>query len=97
MTPSSQPHQTTALRQRGEIVALVIILLAAAALNLFQLAQNGFGNTYYAAAVKSMLTSWHNLFFASYDPVGFVSVDKPPLGFWVQAASAAIFGFTASG
>ena len=24
---------------------------------------------------------------------GFVSVDKPPLGFWIQAASAKVFGF----
>src|SRR5205085_7506019 len=27
-------------------------------------------------------------------PGGFVSIDKPPLGFWLQAASAKIFGFT---
>jgi 4-amino-4-deoxy-L-arabinose transferase-like glycosyltransferase len=39
-----------------------------------------------------MLLSWHNFFFASYD-AGFVSVDKPPLGFWIQAASAYLFGF----
>ena len=30
----------------------------------------------------------------SFDPGGFVSIDKPPLGFWLQAASAKIFGFT---
>jgi hypothetical protein len=28
-----------------------------------------------------MLDSWYNCFFVSYD-AGFVSVDKPPLGFW---------------
>jgi len=43
--------------------------------------------------VKSMLTSWHNFFFVSFDAGGFVTVDKPPLGLWVQAASAALFGF----
>ena len=48
---------------------------------------------YYAATVKSMLTSWHNFFYAAFDPGGFVSVDKPPLGFWVQALSATLFGF----
>ena len=41
-----------------------------------------------------MLDSWHNFFFVAFDPGGFVSIDKPPLGFWLQAASAKIFGFT---
>jgi 4-amino-4-deoxy-L-arabinose transferase-like glycosyltransferase len=39
-----------------------------------------------------MLTSWSNFFFVSFD-AGFVSLDKPPLGLWVQAASAWLFGF----
>src|SRR5215212_2467466 len=61
-------------------------------LNLFRLPDEGYGNVYYAATVKNMLTSWHNFFFASFD-AGFVSVDKPPVGFWLQAASAWLFGF----
>ena len=63
-------------------------------MNFYQLGQNGFGNLYYASAIRSMLDSWHNFFFVSFDPGGFVSIDKPPLGFWLQAASAKIFGFT---
>jgi 4-amino-4-deoxy-L-arabinose transferase-like glycosyltransferase len=39
-----------------------------------------------------MLDSWHNFFYVSYD-AGFVSVDKPPVGFWIQVASASLFGF----
>jgi 4-amino-4-deoxy-L-arabinose transferase-like glycosyltransferase len=74
-------------------LALATILALSAFLGLFRLGAEGFSNTYYAATVKSMLTGWHNFFFASYDPGGFVSVDKPPLGFWVQAASAKLFGF----
>ncbi len=74
-------------------IALGCILLLSAGLNFYHIGQEGFANLYYAAAVKSMLTSWRNFFFVSYDAAGFVSVDKPPLGFWVQAASAAIFGF----
>ena len=80
--------------------ALVGILLLAVFLHFFRLEQEGYANLYYAAAVKSMLastrqplTSWHNFFFNSFDPGGFVTVDKPPLGLWVQAASAALFGF----
>ncbi|GHO53169.1 glycosyltransferase family 39 protein [Ktedonobacter robiniae] len=41
-----------------------------------------------------MLDSWHNFFFVSFDPGGFVTLDKPPLGFWLQAASAKLFGFS---
>jgi 4-amino-4-deoxy-L-arabinose transferase-like glycosyltransferase len=61
-------------------------------LNLFRISSQGYSNTYYAAAVKDMLTSWHNFFFVSFD-AGFVTVDKPPLGLWIQAASAYLFGF----
>jgi 4-amino-4-deoxy-L-arabinose transferase-like glycosyltransferase len=64
-------------------------------MEFFQLGQNGFGNSFYAAGVRSMLDSWHNFFFVSYDPGGFVTIDKPALGFWLQAISAKIFGFTA--
>lgn len=80
-------------QSRAYTIALIAILLLASFLNLFRLGREGYGNLYYAAAVKSMLTSWHNFFFVSFDPAGFVSVDKPPLGLWVQAASAAFWGF----
>ncbi|MGN6564493.1 MAG: glycosyltransferase family 39 protein [Thermomicrobiales bacterium] len=69
------------------------ILLLSAALNLIGLSREGYANEYYAATVRSMLAGWHNFFFASFDPGGFVSVDKPPLGFMMQAISAKIFGF----
>jgi 4-amino-4-deoxy-L-arabinose transferase-like glycosyltransferase len=58
------------------------------------LGQNGFGNLYYAAGIRSMLDNWHNFFFVSYDPGGFVTIDKPPLGFWLQVVSAKLLGFT---
>ena len=74
-------------------VTFGLILAVATFLNVFKLGRLGYGNTYYAAGVKSMLVNWHNFFFVSFDPGGFVSIDKPPLGFWMQAASAKIFGF----
>lgn len=74
--------------------ALVGVLLVSVFLNFYQLGQNGFANLYYAFAIRSMLDNWHNFFFVAFDPGGFVNVDKPPLGFWLQAASAKIFGFT---
>jgi 4-amino-4-deoxy-L-arabinose transferase-like glycosyltransferase len=73
---------------------LILIVLAGACLRFYQLGAQGIGNAYYAATVKSMLTSWHNFFFAAFEPGGSVSVDKPPLGFWIQALSAKILGLT---
>ena len=74
-------------------LGLLIVLGVAVPMHVVALDREGYGNTYYAAAVKSMLTSWHNFFFVSFDAGGFVSVDKPPLGLWIQAASARVFGF----
>ena len=70
------------------------VLGLAAFVNLWHLNQSGYGNTYYAAAVRSMIQSWHNFFFAAYDPGGFISVDKPPAGLWIQAASAKLLGYS---
>ncbi|MBA3414478.1 MAG: glycosyltransferase family 39 protein, partial [Chloroflexia bacterium] len=64
-----------------------------AALQGVRLDLQGIGNPYYAATVRSMLEGWPTFFFASFDPAGFVAVDKPPLGFWVQALSAKLLGY----
>ncbi|HWJ49481.1 MAG TPA: glycosyltransferase family 39 protein [Solirubrobacteraceae bacterium] len=63
-------------------------------LNTVRLSQNGYANIFYSAGVKSMLRSWHNFVFVSFDPGGLVTVDKPPLALWVQGASAKLFGFS---
>ena len=76
----------------GHLLLLSAVLALSAFLGLSPLRSEGYANLYYAATVKNMLTSWHNFFFASYD-AGFVSADKPPLGFWIQASSAYLFGF----
>ena len=69
------------------------ILLLSAFLNLWNIWSQGFTNTFYAAAVKSTLVNPAAGFFNSFDPAGFVTVDKPPVGLWVQAAFAAVLGF----
>jgi 4-amino-4-deoxy-L-arabinose transferase-like glycosyltransferase len=74
-------------------LALGAILLVAALLRGWNLDQGGILIPYYFAGVRSALQSWHNLFFNAFDPAGFVSVDKPPVAFWLQTASAALFGF----
>ncbi|MCG0057045.1 hypothetical protein L6R34_32280, partial [Escherichia coli] len=72
---------------------LVTIILIAAFLNLFKIWTDEYANAYYTAAVKSMLQSFHNFFYASFDPGGYVTIDKPPVVFWIQTISAKIFGF----
>jgi 4-amino-4-deoxy-L-arabinose transferase-like glycosyltransferase len=41
-------------------LALGGVTLISIFMNFFQLGQNGFANLYYAAAIRSMLDSWHN-------------------------------------
>jgi 4-amino-4-deoxy-L-arabinose transferase-like glycosyltransferase len=72
---------------------LLALLVLTAVLNLWDLGINGWANTYYSAAVRSMSTSWHDFLFASLDKTGLMTVDKPPLAFWVQALSVRVFGF----
>jgi 4-amino-4-deoxy-L-arabinose transferase-like glycosyltransferase len=74
-------------------IALGAILVLAALLRGWNLAGGGMIVPYYFAGVRSALESWHNLFFNAFDPAGFVSVDKPPVAFWLQTLSARIFGF----
>jgi 4-amino-4-deoxy-L-arabinose transferase-like glycosyltransferase len=76
--------------RRPELWSLIAL---AGVLNLWALSQNGWANTYYSAAVRSMSSSWHNFLFASLDPSGVMTVDKPPLSLWVQALSARVFGY----
>ncbi len=74
-------------------VGLVVVVLLAASLRLVWLDQSGFGNPYYAAAARSMQAGVSNYFFGAFDPLGLVTVDKPPVALWLQAASARIFGY----
>jgi 4-amino-4-deoxy-L-arabinose transferase-like glycosyltransferase len=88
------PLRPLARRARPRHALLGAILLLSAVLNTHRLAQNEYGNTFYSAAVKSMLHSLHNFLFVSFDPGGLVTIDKPPLAVWVQVASAKVFGFS---
>ena len=73
-------------------LALGAILLLTAGLLFYNLNALGYANHYYTAGVASMLQSWHNFFFVAAEPGGSVSIDKPPLGLWLQAISAYFLG-----
>jgi 4-amino-4-deoxy-L-arabinose transferase-like glycosyltransferase len=98
MTPSSRAGAGSKSRVAApsflDSLALALILALSALLRAWHLNQVGYGTQYYAAGVRSMLGSWHNFWFNSFDPVGFVSMDKPPLALWPQVLSAKIFGFS---
>src|SRR5947209_974609 len=94
----TEPEHTTEQKVQKRFppwhrLALGGIILISIFMDFFLLGQNGF-STYYPPAVRSMMDNWHNFFFASYDPGGFVTIDKPPLGFWLQVFSAKLLGFS---
>ncbi len=76
------------------LTGLAGVVVLALMLNAWGLSKAGYGNTYYAAAVRSMTMSWKNFFFGAFDPGGFITVDKPPAFLWVGALSARIFGYS---
>ncbi|MEK7407328.1 MAG: glycosyltransferase family 39 protein [Acidobacteriota bacterium] len=93
------PEPVPSIQQAGRVVPVGVLCLAAvvviaAALRLWGLDQSGYGNLYYAAVVRSMLTGWHNFFYGSFDPAGFLGVNKPPVALWIQAGFARLCGFT---
>jgi len=92
--PAAAPAraQRTRLRLSPWHGALAGVVALSALLNFNHLAQNGYANVFYSAGVKSELSSWHNFLFVSFDPHGFISIDKPPIGLWVQVLSAKLFG-----
>ncbi|MVX66043.1 dolichyl-phosphate-mannose--protein mannosyltransferase [Clostridium chromiireducens] len=77
-----------------EYLGISLILILSGILNFANIGIEGNGNGYYAAGVKSMTLNIKNFFFVSFDPGSFVTIDKPPLGFWIQAIFAKIFGFS---
>ncbi|HEX3038495.1 MAG TPA: glycosyltransferase family 39 protein [Oscillospiraceae bacterium] len=92
-TKKPQKFSPELLKKNWHIFALILIGCLSFFFNFYAISQYGTGNEYYAAAIKSMTQNFHNFFFVSFDPAGMVSVDKPPLGLWMQVISVLIFGY----
>jgi len=75
-----------------ETICLIAVVFLAAWLRFSNLEALGYANHYYTAGIKSMLYSWHNFFYVTAEPGGSVSIDKPPVGLWLQAISAYFLG-----
>ena len=82
-----------AVGDSGRRLALLGLALLAATMACINLWQDWYADPYFAAAVRSMGTSWHAFFFVSFDPAGFISVDKPPLALWLQTGATKLLGF----
>jgi len=81
------------ITRRSSDRALVAGLTALAAVVFGWGFQRGRTHPYYTAAVRSMGASWHDFVYGSFDPAGFITTDKLPGAFWVQALSVRMFGF----
>jgi 4-amino-4-deoxy-L-arabinose transferase-like glycosyltransferase len=78
----------------GRRVALGVLLAAAGVLYSLGLSHNGWANQYYSAAAQAGSASWKAFFFGALDPVGAVTVDKPPAALWLTSLSVRIFGLS---
>jgi 4-amino-4-deoxy-L-arabinose transferase-like glycosyltransferase len=72
--------------------ALAALLVATAALYLWNLSATGYGNLFYAAAAQAGSRSWSAWFFGSLDANDFITVDKPPASLWISGLSVRLFG-----
>jgi 4-amino-4-deoxy-L-arabinose transferase-like glycosyltransferase len=98
MTTATLPIQEPFLKRRlapGITMAtafVIAIMGLSLVLHLYHIDSLGDANAYYTAAVESMLKSWSNFFFAVAEPGGSVTVDKPPLGLWIETIFAYFLG-----
>ncbi|MFI0977902.1 ArnT family glycosyltransferase [Streptomyces sp. NPDC021093] len=84
-------RRVTALRRRVR-PGLAVLLLATAALYLWNLSSSGYANSFYSAAVQAGSESWKAFFFGSSDAANSITVDKPPAALWPMALSVRLFG-----
>ena len=98
MTTATLPSQPSFLKNNilpGISIATLLILaimILAFGLHMYNIDSISDANAYYTAAVESMLKSWSNFFFVAAEPGGSVTVDKPPLGLWIEAVFAYFLG-----
>ena len=96
-TLPTQPQPSTLGRKilPGVTIGTLIVIAIMAfsfGLHMYNIDSIGTANEYYTAAVEAMLKSWSNFFFVAAEPGGSVTVDKPPLGLWIEAVFAYFLG-----
>ncbi|MCC3327410.1 glycosyltransferase family 39 protein [Nocardia abscessus] len=94
-TLTAQPVATETRPQtnrKWEYPALATLLLGTAVAYLCNLSANGWGNSFYSAAVQAGSVSWKAFFFGSSDAANSITVDKPPASLWLMELSVRAFG-----
>jgi len=95
-TPAASPSAPAARpAPRWVRPSLVLLLVATAALYLWDLSASGWANAFYSAAAQAGSQSWKALFFGSSDAANGITVDKTPAALWVMGLSARVFGVNA--
>lgn len=83
------------VRAAVTVPRMLLVLIAAAAATGYAWSLDTAGlETFYAAGVRSMSTSWHAFFYDAFDPRATITLDKLPGAFWIQALSVRCFGYS---
>ncbi len=81
-------------RRRWDTPAFIGLLVVTAALFLWNLAESGYANSFYSAAVQAGSKSWSAFLWGASDAGGSITVDKPPAALWVMGLTVRIFGLS---
>ncbi|GEE01259.1 glycosyl transferase [Gordonia spumicola] len=90
--PDPTPHTSDGPSRRTTIWSLAVLLVSTTVLYLWNLSANGWGNSFYTAAIQAGSQSWKAWFFGSSDMASSITVDKPPASLWIPALSVRVFG-----
>jgi hypothetical protein len=75
-----------------ERMALGALLVATAAMYLWNLSASGWANAFYSAAAQAGGANWTAMLFGSSDAANAITVDKTPAALWVMDVSVRLFG-----
>ncbi|MBI3162027.1 MAG: glycosyltransferase family 39 protein, partial [Chloroflexi bacterium] len=98
MATATLPSQPSLLKRNlffgvtPAIIIMIVLMALSFGVHMYNIDSINDANSYYTAAVESMLKNWSNFFFVAAEPGGSVTVDKPPLGLWIEAAFAYVLG-----
>ncbi|MGB3302851.1 MAG: glycosyltransferase family 39 protein [Gordonia sp. (in: high G+C Gram-positive bacteria)] len=93
--PADAEPDDPARESRGPLyrgLSLAAMLIGTGVLYLWNLSINGWGNSFYTAAIQAGSQSWKAWFFGSSDMANSITVDKPPASLWLPALSVRAFG-----